>query len=281
LCYLALSLWCLGYPEQARQKSEAALALAQKLNRPLNHVIAHVLTACLYQFRREAYPTFKHAEIAVALASEQYFTLWAAYGTILREWTLSEQGEGKEGVRIIRRALGATRDVGAEIAHPWLFTMLASVCLKTNELEEGITATDEALHLVQRRGEGMCEAELYRLKGELVLRSGVRSPESQEERQKAKGKNQKAKVADPRPLTPDPQAEAEAFFLKAIAVAERQQAKMWELRATTSLARLWQQQGKHTEAREVLAPVYQWFTEGEETVDLQEAKALLATLTAV
>jgi class 3 adenylate cyclase/predicted ATPase len=281
LCYLALSLWCLGYPEQARQNSEAALALARRLNRPLNHVIAHVLTACLYQFRREAYLAFKHAELAVALASEQDFTLWAAYGTILREWTLSEQGEGKEGVRIIRQTLAATRETGAEIAHPWLFTMLTDVCLKMNQFEEGLAVVDEALDLVRRRGEGMCEAELYRLKGELVLRSGVRSPESQEERQKAKDKNRKAKMTDPRPLTPDPQTEAEVYFLQAITVAKHQQAKLWELRATTSLARLWQRQGKYHAACTTLSEIYNWFTEGAETTDLQEAKALLATLTAV
>jgi hypothetical protein len=122
------------------------------------------------------------------------------------------------------------------------------------------------------------EAELYRQKGELVRRSGARGPGSQEGAHKAKGKGQKAKIIDPQFLTLDPRGEAEACFLRAIEIARQQEAKLLELRAVRSLARLWQQQGKKQEARQRLAEIYHWFTEGLGTRDLQEAKTLLAEL---
>jgi tetratricopeptide (TPR) repeat protein len=131
-------------------------------------------------------------------------------------------------------------------------------------LEEGLAVLAKALALVDKTGERVSEAELYRLKGELVSQSGVRSPESA--------------ITDSRPLAPDPKSEAEACFLKAIDIARKQQAKSLELRAATSLARLWQQQGRKEEARQLLAEIYDWFTEGFDTKDLQEAKALLDVL---
>jgi hypothetical protein len=127
----------------------------------------------------------------------------------------------------------------------------------------------EALALVEKNGERWNEAELYRFKGELTL---------QQENQKSKGKNQKAKITNPQSLTPNPQTEAEACFLKAIEVVRHQQAKSWELRAATSLARLWQQQGKQHEAHDLLSDIYNWFTEGFDTQDLKDAKALLEEL---
>jgi hypothetical protein len=132
--------------------------------------------------------------------------------------------------------------------------------------------------MVERNEERYIEAELYRIKGQLVFQSGVQGPESQQANQKAKIKRQKAKVPAPQPLTPDPQPEAEACFLKAIEIAQKQQAKTWELRATMSLARLQRQQGKAHEALKMLAAIYNWFTEGFDTKDLQEAKALLEEL---
>ena len=139
----------------------------------------------------------------------------------------------------------------------------------------------EALALVDKTGERFYEAELYRLKGELTLQkqSGVRGPTSKvQANQKSKGKSRKSKITDPQPLNPDPQGEAEACFRKAIDIARKQQAKSLELRASTSLARLWQQQGKKIEAHKLLSDVYNWFTEGFDTKDLQEAKALLEEL---
>jgi class 3 adenylate cyclase/predicted ATPase len=269
LCYLALSLWLLGYPEQARQKSDAALALAQQLNRPLNHVIVRVLTAGLCQFRREPLLAFKHAELATALASEQDLPLWTAYGKIFRGWALAQRGEGEDGLRSLQQGIAMTQDTGAAIARPWQLLMLAESYLTMNCLEEGLTVIDEALGIVQRTEEGMCEAELYRLRGELSLRMGERETGRVGEEEK---------IAHS-PIHPFTHSSPEACFLKAIEVADRQQAKMWELRATMSLARLWHQQGKRSEAQAILTPVYVWFTEGAETTDLQEAKKLLAALT--
>ena len=139
----------------------------------------------------------------------------------------------------------------------------------------------EALAIVDKNEERFYEAELYRLKGELTLaQSSVQSLESGvQTNQKAKGKTQKAKVLNPKSQIPDPHSEAEACFLKAIDIARKQQAKSLELRATTSLARLWQYQGKQVEAHEMLAAIYNWFREGFDTKDLQEAKALLEELT--
>ena len=136
-------------------------------------------------------------------------------------------------------------------------------------MEEGLTALAEALAVVDKTGERFYEAELYRLKGELTL---------QQENQKSKGKNQKSEIPDPRSQILEPQVEAEACFHKAIEIAQRQSAKSLELRAATSLACLWQQQGKKAEAHELLSEIYNWFTEGFDTKDLQEAKTLLEEL---
>ena len=158
------------------------------------------------------------------------------------------------------------------MARPHFLALLAEACGKVGQTEEGLSALTEALGIVHKNGEREYEAELYRLKGTLTL---------QQESQKAKGKAQKSKVSNPKSqiLNPKSQGEVEACFLKAIDIAQKQQAKSLELRATVSLARLWQQQGKQKEAHQMLSEVYGWFTEGFDTKDLQEAKALLEALT--
>jgi predicted ATPase len=166
-----------------------------------------------------------------------------------------EQGRGEEGIAEMRRGLTAFRATGAEIALPYFLTRLAEASWKAGQAEEGLSALAEALTLMDKTGERMYEAELYRLKGELVLA-----------RSSSEG------------LASRVQKEAEACFLKAIEIAQRQQAKSLELRATMSLSRLWQHQGKKAEARQLLSEIYGWFTEGFGTRDLQEAKALLEEL---
>src|SRR5262249_50098611 len=178
-------------------------------------------------------------------------------------WALAMQGQEKEGIQQIQQALAAVRATGTKERRPHHLALLAEAYGKTGQVEEGLTTLDEALPAGDRTGGRWYEAELYRLKGELTL---------QQESQKAKGKRQKSKVET------DAQDEAEACFLKAIGIAQKQQAKSWELRASTSLARLWQQQGKRADAHKLLADVYNWFTEGFDTKDLQEAKALLEAL---
>jgi len=203
----------------------------------------------------------------MTLSTAQGFPQFLAMGTILRSWALAEQGQEEEGITQIRQGLIAWRATGAELERPHFFVLLAETYGKVEQTEEGLTALAEALDVVHKTGERFCEAELYRLKGTLTLKqSGVRSPESE--------------VPSTQPPTPSPQAEAEAeaCFQKAIEIARRQSAKSLELRAVMSLSRLWLQQGKKEDARKLLAETYGWFTEGFDTADLQEAKALLEEL---
>jgi predicted ATPase len=185
---------------------------------------------------------------------------------MLRGWALAEQGQVEEGVAQIRRGLDVYRTTG-KVWLPYYLALLAEVYGKLERLEAGLIVLTEALDTVNKNDERRSEAELYRLKGQLIL-------------QQFNVPGSKFKVANPQPLAPDPQVEAEACFHKAIEVARRQSAKSLELRAVMSLSRLWQQQGKKDEARQMLAEIYGWFTEGFDTKDLQEAQALLAVLAA-
>jgi predicted ATPase len=202
-------------------------------------------------------------------------------GSIMRGWSLAEQRQ-EEGITEIRQGLAAFQATGAKIHRPYWVGLLAELYGKSGQAEEGLKALHEALVTADKTGECFYDAELYRLKGELVLqKSGVRSPASEvQENQKSKSKSQKSQITAPRSLTSDPRGEAEACFLRAIDIACKQQAKSLELRSVISLARLWQQQGKRDEAQQMLADVYSWFTEGFDTKDLQEAKALLSELAA-
>jgi class 3 adenylate cyclase/predicted ATPase len=250
LSYTALALWLLGYPDRARERSSAALTLAQELSHPYSQALALNLAATLHQYCREGLVVQEGAEAVIALSSEQGFLFRVAWGTLLRGWALTEQGYGEQGLAQLRQGLAFWQATGAELVRPHCLAMLAETYGKVGQVEEGLSVLAEALAAVDKTGQGAHEAELYRLKGELVLQSSVRSLESKVQ-------------------------EAEGCFQQAIAIACRQRAKSWELRATTSLARLWQQQGKTVEAHQMLAEIYGWFTEGFETRDLKEAKALL------
>ena len=198
--------------------------------------------------RREVPEAQAHAEAVITLCHEQGFPAWLAWGIILQGWVQAEQGHGEEGIAKMRGGLDALQATGARVTRPGFLGVLARAYGKVGQAEEGLPLLAEALALVHETGERLEEAELYRLKGELTL--------------------QQSQDAEP----------AESCFHKAIEIARQQQAKSWELRAAISLARLWQQQGKQAEARELLAPVYDWFTEGFDTKDLQEAKVLLEEL---
>jgi predicted ATPase len=185
---------------------------------------------------------------------------------MVRGGALAEQGQVEEGIAQMQQSLAAFRAMGAEGGSAWisLLPWLATAYAKAERREEGLSVVAEALAFVDKTGGRFSEAELYRLKGTLVLQSGVRGPESE---------NPNTQYP-----TPSTQEEAEACFHKAIEIARRQQAKSLELRAAMSLSRLWQQQGKKDEARQLLAEIYGWFTEGFDTKDLQEARALLDEL---
>jgi class 3 adenylate cyclase/predicted ATPase len=264
LSWLALTLWNLGYVDQALKRSHEETTLAQGLSHPFSSAFASDWAAWLHQLCRERQAVQGQAEAAISLSIEQGFPFYLAWGTIIQGWALAEQGQGAQGIARMRQGLAGMQATGAVLWRPYHLALLAETCGKTGQTQEGLTVLAEALDIVQRTGTRLVEAELYRLKGELSLQSGVRSP--------------RPEVPSPQPLTPNTQAEAEACFHKAIEIARQQQAKSLELRAVMSLSRLWQQQGKKAEARQMLAEIYGWFTEGFDTADLQEAKALLEEL---
>jgi predicted ATPase len=255
LSYAALALWHLGYPDQSLKRSHEALALAQELSHPFSLAFAFASAAFLHQYHRAGQSSRERAEATIALSSDQGFPFWLAIATILRGWALAEQGQAEEGIGQIRQGMAAYWATGAEMFRPFYLALLAEAYGKGGQAEEGLSVLAEALEFVHKTGERYYEAELYRLRGELTLvQSSVQRLES------------------------SVQKEGEECFLKALDIARQQQAKSWELRAATSLARLWQQQGKTAEAHKLLSEVYNWFTEGFDTKDLQEAKALLDEL---
>jgi len=255
LSFAAWALWYLGYPDQALKKSQEALTLAQELAHSFSLEFALFFAAALHQFRREARATQERAETVMTLSTEQGFPNWLALGTLLRGWALAEQGQETEGIAQLGHGLAAHRATGAEVGRPHHLALLAEAYGKVGQREEGFAVLIEALATVKRTGERFYEAELYRLKGELTLKQSV-----------VQGRESSV------------QTEGEECFRRAIEIARRQSAKSWELRATVSLARLWQQQGKTAQAQQMLAELYGWFTEGFDTADLKEAKALLDAL---
>ena len=275
-CSLANVLWLLGYPDQALTRSRAALTLAQEIAHPFTTALVWSSDAMLHQYLHEARTVQQRAEALSVLSNEHGFLAPFA-GTTQRGWALAEQGQEEEGIKQIQQGMAAVRATGAEFWWPYHLALLAEAYGKTGQVEEGLTALAEALDAVDRTGERWYEAELYRLKGQLTLQSKTSLGQVSDKSQASQGMS---KVPNPQLLTPNPQAEVEAegCFQKAIEIAQRQQAKSLELRAAMSLSRLWQQQGKQAEARQMLAEIYNWFTEGFDTKDLQEAKALLEEL---
>jgi class 3 adenylate cyclase/predicted ATPase len=245
----AWALWWLGYPEQGLARNAAMVALAQQSAHPysLNFVLDGA--AMFHQFRRAVRATQECAEAASNLAGAQGFSYVMAGASLLRGWALAQHGQAQDGIEQLTQGLSAWRATGAEVCRPYFLALLADVHGTLGAPETGLAVLTEALTLVDLTGERWYEAELYRLKGALLLQQHG-----------------------------DNQTEAETCFAQAITIAQNQQAKSWELRAATSLARLWQQQGKRQAAHALLAPVYHWFTEGFDTADLQDAKALLDAL---
>jgi class 3 adenylate cyclase/predicted ATPase len=246
----ARALWLLGFPDQALVHIHEALTLAHELAHPFSLAWARCLAAFIYQFRRDVPAVHEQAEAAFMLAIEQGFPQWAAMGRSLHGWALAMQGQGEAGIAQVHQGTTAWRATGAALLVPYLCTVLADVAEHLGRPADGLQALAEAHTLVEQQEERWWEAEVHRLRGVLLLRQPGTS-----------------------------QAEAEAWLRRALDVARRQEAKSLELRAAISLSRLWQQQGKHAEAYDLLAPLYGWFTEGFDTADLQEAKALLEELT--
>jgi predicted ATPase len=265
-CYDALALWLLGAPEQALGQMYEAHSLAQELSHPYSLAFALIHMARLHQWRRDVPATLTWAEAVMALSTEHGFTYFSSQGSLLHGWALAEQEPGDAVLDQMRQSLTAYLATGAAGWRPYWLVFLAEGYGQLGATDEGLRVLAEALAGVQQTGERVWEAELQRLKGKLLLQSIRLHPEPE---------GSLLYVTDHALQT----AEAEACFHQARAVARRQQAKSLELRAATSLARLWQQQGKQEAARQVLAEVYSGFTEGFDTADLQEARALLDSLT--
>jgi predicted ATPase len=247
--WAAMTLWLLGYPAQALARLHEALTLAHALSHPFSLASARSAAALVSQLCRDVPAVHEQAKAAVALATAQGFPQWAAIGTSLCGWARAMQGQGEVGMAEVHQGITAWRATGAALGVPYLCTVLAEVSAHLGHPADGLQALAEAHTLVEQHEERWCEAEVHRLQGVVLLRQSGTPP-----------------------------AEAEAWLQRALDVARRQKAKALELRAATSLARLWQQQGKRIEAYELLAPIYGWFTEGFDTADLQEAKALLEEL---
>ncbi|KKL79312.1 hypothetical protein LCGC14_2016110, partial [marine sediment metagenome] len=245
----ALALSALGYPDQAQQRIQTALTLAQATSHPHSLGAALNWATELHQHCGEPRVVQEHAERSLAFSSEHGFPHWVAWATQNRGWALAIQGRSKEGIAQLHQGRDMLQDLGLEIAMTGILGNLAEAYGHAGQPEAGLQAVAEALKLVEQTGERKYEASLYRTKGELLLG-----------------------------LTADHRTEAESCFHQALAGARRQQAKLFELRAATSLSRLWQKQGKIQEARELLAEIYGWFTEGFDTKYLKEAKALLEEL---
>jgi class 3 adenylate cyclase/predicted ATPase len=265
LAYSTWALWSLGYPDQARQRSRELLTFARELSHPYSLAAACFMAGGFYIFCREEPQALAHLAEAISLCTEYGMPLFLAFSTALQGQVLVRQGNVNEGLRQIQAGLTSLDAMETRISRSLLFTYQAEGYAELGQVEVGLSLVAQALEFVDKHDERIYEAELYRLKGELTLaQSRVQSLGS--------------RVQNPQSAFPNPQLEAEACFLTAIEIARRQEAKSWELRAVMSLARLWQQQGKRDDARQMLAEVYNWFKEGFDTKDLQEAKDLLGEL---
>jgi tetratricopeptide (TPR) repeat protein len=245
--YLGIVLFCLGFPDRALAQFRGAIAEARRLAHPPSLAGSLAVGVRLLSLVGDDAALDKRAKQLAAVATEQSFPFWRALGAIFRGWAEVRNGNVTEGGSILRSGSSAYRATGAELAIPYYTSLLAAACAIAGQIEEAVTLLDEALQIVERTREGWFTAELNRHKGQLLLRQG--HPEA-----------------------------AEELYRKALDIAEEQEAKLWELRAAVSLARLRCDQGGRAEARDLLAPVYGWFTEGFDTADLNEAKALLDEL---
>jgi predicted ATPase len=250
LCHRAHALWGLGYPDKALKSSLDALTLARGLCHPLSMALALIFATILLQLRRESKAAEELRGKAINLSTEHGFPYFLAWGMILRGWALTEQGQ-RDGIAVIREGLGAYRATGAGSFRPYHLAVLAGGYKSAGQADDALAAVAEALTWVDKSDERFYEAELHRLKGELLLKQSNSND-----------------------------ADASNCFERAIEIARKQSAKSWELRATISLARLLETQGRREEARVMLAEIYNWFTEGFDTADLKDAKALLEQLNA-
>src|SRR6516164_3149840 len=245
--FLGIALFCLDFPDQALARTSTAITETRRLAHPPSLALTLTTGTKLLWLVGDNAALEDQADELIAVATEQGFPLWRALGTIYRGCVKVTYGDVAEGISLLRGGLAAYRATGAERFMSHYTALLAKASEIAGQTEEAVTQLDDALHIVERTGERWFAAEVNRHKGQLMLRQGHSQA-------------------------------AEELYAKALSIAREQEAKLWELRAAVSLARLRRDQHGHAEARDLLAPVYDWFTEGFETPDLREAQALLDEL---
>jgi predicted ATPase len=247
IAHTAWTLSALGYPERAAQRMRECVDRARTLDHPVTFAMALNFAIIFHHDQGDREQVQELEDLRFTFATEHGFALFLGLGEVFRGWLQVEAGHGDEGLARIRRGLAAYAGVGAVLGTPTFLATLARVCERLGRVEEGLAAVAEAEALSERTGMTYWDAEIQRLRGTLLLRSDAESQT----------------------------AAAESCFLRALAIARRQDAKAFELRAATSLARLWQRQRKRMQARALLSEVYDWFTEGFATPDLVAAQTLL------
>jgi adenylate cyclase len=248
LAYDACCLWCLGYPNQALERSWEALALARDLGHPISRADVLYYAGCMFdELRREPLSLKRHADELIRLSKENGFPTWLASGTFFQGEALALSGQVQAGIERMQKSISELRFLGSRCHLTGALGALAQAHAAAGQPGKGLNTVGEALSLVQQTGERHWEPELHRLRGELLLSLGD-------------------------------DIAAEGSLDTAVAVARKQRAKSWELRTATSLARLWRKQGRVDKARQLLSQVYGWFAEGFDTPDLQEAGELLEQL---
>jgi class 3 adenylate cyclase/predicted ATPase len=247
--YLGIVLFCVGFPGEALEQSNSAIAESRKLAHPPSLAASLSLDAMLLSLDGNDALLRERADELTAVATEQSFPYWRAQGAAYRGWVKVKAGDVPDGISLLRSGLTAFRSTGAKMWMTYYTALLARAYEIAGQIEDGLTVSNDALQIVEGTGERWFAAELNRYKGQLLLRQGQLEA-------------------------------AEELYRKALSIAEEQGAKLWELRAAASLARLRRKQGRHAEAHDLLAPVYGWFTEDFDRPDLQKAKALLEALNA-
>jgi predicted ATPase len=249
LLSLSWGSWVLGYPEAALADATHALKDAREIGHAASLMFALCITGPTRIFCGEYAAAIAQSEEVLPLADEKGAVLWKAWGLLNKGCVSGLTGEAADAVQTISAGMAAWRSTGSTLWMPFYLSHLAKAYEELGQLDAAWRCVHEAAMAVETRKERWCEAELNRIAGEIALKSPEQGA-----------------------------AKAEAYFTRALTIARQQHAKSWELRSATSMARLWRSQGKRDEARDLLAPVYGWFTEGFDTLDLKEAKALLEEL---
>jgi adenylate cyclase len=271
LIYAARALWCLGYPDQALAKSQESLRLGQQLAHPYSMAWSHSFVADLYVLCGKDDVALPLIEASLAIATEQGLPFWIARGIFIRGLLLSRQGHCEDGLAQMRQGLEAMGTTGAELNRASFLARLAEASSAVGQPEAAHALLDEAMLLMDKNAERWWEAELYRVRGE-VLRQQIVGAPVMCGRAASSGWQPKQRLARGRSSL---LIEAEGYFQRALDISRRQQARMLELRAASGLSRLWQQQGNSAAAERLLSEIYAWFTEGFGTPDLRFAGALL------